>query len=354
LDVTQEKSTMRWGCSFAVLVGLAMPLAAQDGMKDETKPAVSLASSIRRAVEDELSMKTLGGGQFWGDVAFFHGWHIQQNVFTRHFRLLDGHDNRHASGSLADCQARLKQIREEQKLPPMNGRGVVLIHGILRSSKCMASMAETLEQAGFHTFQFDYPSTQLSIPEAAEYLHHTIESLAGIEELNIVAHSMGGLVTRAYFAKHHDPRFHRIVMVGTPNHGAELADLVHQNFLVRTAAGPGGRQLVTDPEGLIPSLPVPKCEFAIIAGARNNPAGWNPFIPGDDDGTVTVESTKLVGAADFATVRSPHTSLLRNREAIEQSLRFLTEGRLCSDRPARTITDNGEKPANAISPPKTE
>ena len=345
---------MRWGCLFAILVGLATSLAAQDGTKEETKPSVSLASSLRRTFEDEISMKTLGGRQFWGDVVYFHGWHIQQNVFTKHFRLLDEHDNRHAWGSLAECQAKLKQIREEQKLPPMTGRGVVLIHGILRSSKCMSSMADTLKQAGFHTFQFDYPSTQVSIPEAAEYLHQTIESLEGIEELNIVAHSMGGLVTRAYFAKRHDPRFRRIVLVGTPNHGAELADLVHQNFLVRTAAGPGGRQLVTDREGLIPSLPAPKCEFAIIAGARNNPAGWNPFIPGDDDGTVTVESTKLVGAADFATVPTTHTALLRNRETRELSLRFLTEGRLCADRPARAITDDSEATLNSTSPPTPE
>ncbi len=345
---------MRWGCWFAILAGLAMPLAAtaQDGSKkEETKPSASLASSIRRTVEDEISMKTLGGGQFWGDVVFFHGWRIQQNVFTKHFRLLDEHDTRHAWGSLADCRAKLQQIREEQKLPPMKGRGVILIHGILRSSKCMSSMARTLEQGGFQTFQFDYPSTQVSIPQAAEYLHQTIESLEGIEELYIAAHSMGGLVTRAYFAAHHDARFRRVVMVGTPNHGAELADLVHQNFLVRTAAGPGGRQLVTDREGLIPSLPVPKCEFAIIAGARHNPAGWNPFIPGDDDGTVTVESTKLVGAADFSTVQTTHTALLRNRETLDQTLRFLSEGRLCADRPARSLTDEVETPANPTPPP---
>ena len=344
---------MRWGCLFAMLIGLAKPLAAQDGTKDEAKPSVSLASSIRRTVEDELSMKTLGGGQFWGDVLYFHGWHIQQNVFTKHYRLLDEHDDRHAFGTLAECQSKLKQIREERKLPAMTGRGVVLIHGYLRTANCMSSMAETLEEAGFHTYQFDYPSTRVSIPEAAEYLHQTIESLEGIEELNIVAHSMGGLVTRAYFAEHHDPRFRRVVMLGTPNHGAELADLIYRNFLVRTVAGPGGQQLVTDREGLIPSLPAPKCEFAIIAGARHNPAGWNPFIPGDDDGTVTVESTRLIGAADFATVRSPHTSLLRNRDAIEQSRRFLSEGRLIADRPAQAITAN-EPPAKPAAPPKTE
>ena len=335
---------MRWFCVMAIVGGLITPAIAQE------KPGVSLASAIQRTVEDELSMKTLGGGQFWGDVVFFHGWHIQQNVFTKHYRLLDEHDNRHASGTLEQCREKLDQIKGDRKLPPMSGRGVVLVHGILRSSKCMNAIAETLKEAGYIPFQFDYPSTQVSIPDAAEYLHQTIESLAGIEELSIVAHSMGGLVSRAYFAEHHDPRLHRVVMLATPNHGAELADLVHQIFLVRAAAGPGGRQLVTDAKGLIPSLPVPKCEFAIIAGARNNPAGWNPLIPGDDDGTVTVASTRLVGAADFSTVHAPHTSILRNRAAIEQTLRFLSEGRLQADRAAVAITDKPEPMANVTSP----
>ena len=184
---------MRWFCVMAIVGGLIAPVRAQE------KPAVSLASAIQRTVEDELSMKTLGGGQFWGDVLFFHGWHIQQNVFTKHYRLLDEHDNRHASGTLEQCREKLDQIKSDRKLMPMTGRGVVLVHGILRSSKCMTAMAATLNEAGYRTFQFDYPSTQVSIPDAAEYLHQTIESLEGIEELSIVAHSMGGLVSREKF-----------------------------------------------------------------------------------------------------------------------------------------------------------
>lgn len=335
---------MRWRCLLAIIAMTVNAVVAEE------KPARSVTGTLRKTFEDEISMKTLGGGQFWGDVVFFHDWHIQQNVFTKHYRLLDGNDVRHAWGSLADCRKRLDQIREEKKLPPMKGRGVVLIHGILRSANCMSSMSEVLDKAGYLTFQFDYPSTQVSIPEAAEYLHQTIESLEGIEELSIVAHSMGGLVTRAYFAEHHDPRLRRVVMLGTPNRGAELADLIFKNFIVRAAAGPGGQQLVTSPDGLIASLPAPKCDFAIIAGARNNPAGWNPFIKGDDDGTVTVESTRLVGAVDFSMVNTTHTALLRNREALEQSLRFLTEGRLSADRPPCPITAESESSDSETAP----
>jgi len=321
----------------AVLLGILVSIIGGTVVAEES-PSFTIPSSLRKSIEDEVTMRTLGGRQFWGDVQFFHGWRIQQNVFTKHYRLIDSNDDRHASGTLETCRAALTAIRERDKLPPMSGRGILLLHGMLRSSKCMSTVAAAAQQAGYETFQFNYPSTQIAIPEAAEYLNKSIESLEGIEELSIVGHSMGGLVTRAYFAKHHDPRIKRVVMLGTPNQGAELADLLYRNIVIRTASGPGGRQLVTDPEGLIPSLPAPKCEFAIIAGARGNHAGWNPFLAGDDDGTVTVESTRLVGAADFSVVRTTHTWMLGNSEVIDQVLRFLAEGRLVADRPPEPIT----------------
>lgn len=321
-----------------IWLGILAMLVGGTAVAEE--PAVfAIPSSLRKSIEDELTMRTLGGRQFWGDVQFFHSWRIQQNVFTKHFRLIDGNDTRHAWGTLEACQAELAAIRERDKLPPMSGRGVLLLHGMLRSSKCMSTVAAAAQEAGYETFQFNYPSTQITIPDAAEYLNRVIESLEGIEELSIVGHSMGGLVTRAYFAEHSDPRIKRVVMIGTPNQGAELADLLYRSVVIRTASGPGGRQLVTDPEGLIPMLPAPKCEFAVIAGARGKQAGWNPFLSGDDDGTVTVESTRLIGATDFSVVRTTHTLMLGNRDVIDQALRFIAEGRLVADRAPEPITE---------------
>jgi pimeloyl-ACP methyl ester carboxylesterase len=275
-------------------------------------------------------MQTLGGRQFWGDVQFFRGWRIQRNVFTGHYRLLDQHDFRHAWGSWGDCRRSLDAIRQEQKSEPASRRGVILVHGILRSSKSCATLAGHLRGCGWEAFPFDYPSTQESIRDAAEYLHSVIERLDEIDELHFVGHSLGGLVIRAWFAAHDDPRVQRTVMLGTPNHGAELADMLRKNLLFRAVFGPAGQQLVTDAGGLIPQLPAPRGEFAVIAGARGTPDGWNPLISGDDDGTVSVESTQLTGMSDFATVRTLHTNLLASTEVAVMVERFLSTGRLAS------------------------
>ena len=63
--------------------------------------------------------------------------------------------------------------------------------------------------------------------------------------LHVVAHSMGGLLARAYLARHRPARLGRVVMLGTPNGGSEVADLLRGWPLYRLVFGPAGQQLVT-------------------------------------------------------------------------------------------------------------
>jgi pimeloyl-ACP methyl ester carboxylesterase len=306
--------------------------AASRGSVAADEPNVGLFSPITRLSPEKglhLLNHTFGGRQFWGDVQFFHDWRIQRNVFTGHYRLLDGQDRRHASGTLEECREKLAEIRQEKKLPAMSGKAVVLLHGIFRSAHSLKWMGGQIAGDDAIAISMDYPSTQISIPAAAEYLDSVLSNLDGIDEIHLVTHSMGGLVVRAYLAEHRDPRIRRLVMIAPPNQGAEMADLLKRNLLFRGLFGPSGQQLST--EGLIPTLPTPNIEFAIIAGARGTDTGWNLLIPGDDDGTVTVASTKLVGAADFATVPTIHTFLIGEPAVAEMARRFITEGRLKSE-----------------------
>jgi len=272
-------------------------------------------------------MKTLGGRQFWGDVAFFRGWRIQHNVITGHYRLLDPHDWRQVWGSLERCRTRLNEIREERALAPMSGEAVILLHGIIRSSKSMSRMAARLTEDGCLCVPFDYPSTRVDLDRSASYLQQVIESLEGVERISFVAMSLGGLVVRAWLRQHRDPRCRTMVMLGTPNQGAEMAALLTRSRLVRLIMGPAGLQLSSSGDCVPRQLPVPDFPFGIIAGARSNRPGWNPLLPGDDDGTVTVESTRLPGAADFLTVPCLHTFLPANPQVIEATSRFIRHGR---------------------------
>jgi pimeloyl-ACP methyl ester carboxylesterase len=310
-----------------ILCLLAVLLLLPGRARPDDTPQSDLGQEIADRLE-KIPMKTLGGRQLWADVLHFHDWRIQQCHLDGHYRLLDGNDVRHASGTLDECRSRLDEIRREQKLPPMNGKAVILVHGIVRSSKSFHRMSSVLRDAGYHVIGFDYPSTRIEIPASAEYLHQVIESLEGIDEINFVVHSMGGLVVRAYLSQHKDPRIGRMVMLGVPNQGARMASLLEKNVLYRTLYGPAGQQLVEDPNGLIATLPTPDFEFAIIAGVRGNEQGYNPLIAGDDDGTISLECTRLPGAADTLYVTAMHSFLMNNPEVIAATQQFLKTGAL--------------------------
>ena len=299
-------------------------------------------SETSRAESDDgpNGIKTLGGLQFWGDLKFFHGWRIQRNVLTHHYRLLDPHDHRHCSGTVDECETRLLEIAAAKKLPAMSGRAAVLIHGIGRSSKSFDTMARALHEDGYTVVSFDYPSTRVPIEESAEYLHSLIESLVGIESIDIVAHSMGGLILRSYLQKHNDTRLHRAVMLGVPNNGAQVADFLKNNPVFKIILGPAGQQLVTESDGLISRLPAPNFEFGVVAGGRGAAKGYNPLLPGDNDSTVTVASTRLPGARDFICVPVIHSFLMTNQKSITVTRCFLKHGQFDVDRMPSPIEEN--------------
>jgi len=276
----------------------------------------------------EIPVKTLGGRQFWGDVRFFHGWKVQQNVLTKHYRLLDPKDTRYASGSLERCEEKLEEIRKTKELPEMTGHAVILLHGIIRSSKSMSRMQKSLNEAGFVAVPFDYPSTQANLDRCSEYLDQVVKSLNGVKKISFVTHSMGGLVVRNWLRTHKDKRLTRLVMLGTPNKGAEMADKLRDVKLFKLILGPAGQQLVSGDASDIAKLPVPEFEFACIAGARGTAEGYNPIIPGDDDGTVAVSSVMLEGATDSEVFPVLHSFLPLHAAVIKSTRRFLKSGSL--------------------------
>lgn len=296
---------------------------------------------------------TLGGRQLWADVHYFHDWRIQQNCLTKHYRLLDGNDVRQAWGTLEQCELRLNQIRVERNLPEMSGDAVILVHGIGRSSKSFSRMKSELQDAGFaHVIGFDFPSTRVDIQTSAAYLHHAVSSLKGVERVHFVTHSLGGLIVREYLASYEEPRTGRLVMLGTPNHGANLADWFRLTPPYYVILGPAGQQLGANPNSYIRELPVPGCEFAVIAGGRGAAApalggvaaGYNPLIPGDDDAIVSVHSALLEGACDSMILPVLHADLPHDQSVCEHTVRFLTKGRLRANAPRQPVV--AVKPRN--------
>ena len=67
-------------------------------------------------------------------------------------------------------------------------------------------------------------------------------------------------------------------------------------------------------------------ELGVLAGSRSlNPLGsW--LIPGDDDGTVGVASTRVDGMRDFRVLETSHSRILRDPRALAEVVHFLETG----------------------------
>jgi len=208
--------------------------------------------------------------------------------------------------------------------------GVVLLHGISRTSQSFRKMQNAIEASGFATLNLDYASRRKALERLAEDIHPAIERFTGGIEgsIHFVGHSMGGLLARAYLARNRPKRLGRVVMLGTPNGGSEIADRL-KNFLpYRAWFGPAGQQLGTLRDATIKAiLPPVDYPVGIIAGNRSIYPLTSVFLPKPHDGRVSVENTRLDGMVDHIVIGAPHPWLMRNGLAIEQTIAFLREGR---------------------------
>lgn len=318
---------------------LAAISAASLSAQDSPDASPEELSDVER-LNFNVPLPTWGGKQLWADELHFHQWRIQRNVFTGHYRLLDGDNQRHAWGTFEQCRTRLAQIKAEKNFAPMHGKAVLLLHGLFRTRESMAGMADYLgREGGYEVFRVSYASTRGNVDAHAEALAKVIENLEGIDEINLVAHSLGNLVIRRYLAMHTDsatgtapdPRIRRMVMLAPPNNGAELAKIAARTGLFNVTAGASAVQLVDGWEDLRQGLATPEFEFGIVAGGAGKESGRNPLLTGDDDLVVTVEETKLPGARDFLVLPPVHTWLMDDPKVRECTLRFLQEGCFVSE-----------------------
>jgi pimeloyl-ACP methyl ester carboxylesterase len=211
--------------------------------------------------------------------------------------------------------------------------GVVLLHGIANRSWSLRKMDRALRTSGFATLNLSYASRKKPLDELADDIHLEISDFLSCYDgpLHFVGHSMGGLLTRVYLAKYRPLRLARVVMLGTPNGGSEMADFLKDLAAYRAFFGPAGLQLTTQQDDLLTSLPPPDYPLGIVAGSRAiDPISSTFILPRPNDGMVSVHSTRLVGMTDHIIIPATHPGLIRRREAIEQTITFLREGRFIS------------------------
>jgi pimeloyl-ACP methyl ester carboxylesterase len=180
-----------------------------------------------------------------------------------------------------------------------------------------------LARRGFAVRQFHYRSVTALLPEViAEF---RAEVLALPPPVHLIGHSLGGLLVVRLLDQHPDLPVGRVVLLGSPVNGSESA-----RSFVRM---PGAALLfgsLADAELLRPAPRVWRhpVEIAVIAGSSSLGFGrLLSHLPQPNDGTVSVEETRLQGATAHLVLPVSHSGMLISARVARQVVAFLREGR---------------------------
>ncbi|HYE07091.1 MAG TPA: alpha/beta fold hydrolase [Planctomycetota bacterium] len=251
---------------------------------------------------------------------------------------------------------------------PLPERVIVLVHGLDEPGTIWRALIPALVADGHAVAEIHYANDQ-AVARSADAVAAVLGDLArrGVRRVDLIAHSMGGLVCRALIAddaRYADagaaraglPAIDRLIMVATPNHGSELARLralgeareqVVRLFTGRAELGGGwldgdgaaAADLLPGSDLLraLAAEPAPRdVRVTIIAGdaspldaraladavdwwrdwvdddaaAQAWREGLAALSDGTGDGAVSVESTRLDHVADHVVLHGNHLSLL--------------------------------------------
>jgi len=250
-------------------------------------------------------------------------------------------------------------------------RVVLLVHGLDEPGGVWDELAPVLMDAGYRVARYDYPNDQAVAKSAAGLVEAMgVLNRIGVERVDIVAHSMGGLVSREALTNPDmgnsggaigGVEIGRMILVGTPNEGSAWArlrgvaevrervqrwmasddlDLSILGNLGEDGDGQAGIDLLPGSDFLtaLNSRAMPgSVAVTCIVGRVVDPlmtsgvAGADEAAAALGDGVVSVESASLDGCEDVVVLVANHRNMVRTVE-IEEGWRAMV-GREAAPRP---------------------
>ncbi len=198
---------------------------------------------------------------------------------------------------------------------------ILLIHGLSRTPLSLLGLEWYLQQTGWATEQFSYMAVSETFDHIVERLQVRLQALSSQGSYGIVAHSLGGLLTRAALGLSSIKLPKHIVMLATPNQPPRLATHAWQLPPFRWWTGQCGLNLTSS--GFFASLPRIESTYTIVAGTAGPRGFWSPFGDEPNDGIVALSETRL--SPNDAIVQLPvmHTFMMNDSRVQKTVVRAL-------------------------------
>jgi pimeloyl-ACP methyl ester carboxylesterase len=202
---------------------------------------------------------------------------------------------------------------------------VLFVHGVLGHPRVFEALADSLDRTRFQPWFFYYPSGA-DLDGISDFLSQRVARLQlrhGFDRLVVVAHSMGGLVSRSFILKHHeqareDP-VRLFVSISTPWSGVAAAkmgvELMPDPYAVRawTDVAPKSEFLralfFQDPEAQTTRRPLPdQVNHQLIFGVEDRTISlasavrWEALRDAEDRWPLAYDHTKILKSPELFTL----------------------------------------------------
>lgn len=203
---------------------------------------------------------------------------------------------------------------------PSANHHVVLVHGLWYGQTGLVVLDQRLQKAGFTVSRFSYPALRQSLSADARALRDfVVESQS--DQLSLVGHSLGGLVILRMLDEYDGIPPGRVVLLGSPVRGSEVARRAGARRLFRPLIGPVRPAL----EAGFSQAPIGR-ETAVIAGSRSFGLGrLFGSLESPDDGTVSLAECHLDNALECV-FPVTHTGLVTAPSVARAVAAFLKSG----------------------------
>jgi len=194
---------------------------------------------------------------------------------------------------------------------------VIILHGLGRRGASMRKLATAIEAVGFEDMVLDYPSTSHAIEALIDVLCAQLPTKG---RLHFVGHSLGGILSKKLAKRLPHERRGRVVQIGAPNFGSELAA---RAGVFSKVMGPALADLHPH-EGEDDSA----LDMGAIGGTAA-PAAYSLItgIDGENDGKVSLRSA-FGHAPENKTLALPvaHSLMMQDKRVIKAVTNFLQTG----------------------------
>ena len=204
---------------------------------------------------------------------------------------------------------------------------VVLVHGLWMHGWVMRLTGMRLRRCGFHPIVFSYPSMRNSLSQNALLLSHFVAGMTA-PRIHFIGHSLGGLLVLQMLAECPEQRTGRVILVGSPYNGSNVATRLSRR-------GPGryilGRSMLQWLEQKAPEHNA-QYKLGVIAGRKSIGCGrLISRLPQPNDGVVTVDETRISNISDQVVLNVSHSGMLLSAGLALQACSFLRYGHFLHD-----------------------